>query len=94
MSSNLNLPFSLRSNVICQQVENETLLLNPDSGDIFGLDGVSTRVWELMQVHSNMQDVKAQMMEEFEVEETQLEKDLLTFFQQLSSLDLINSESP
>jgi len=84
-------PFMINPDIVVQQVENETLLLHPTSGAIFGLDGVSSRVWELMQSSHNLSEVKEQMLEDFEVDEDQLEHDLLAFLEQLKSIAAIES---
>ena len=79
----------INPDIILQQVDDQTILLNPDTGHIFGLDRVSTRVWELLEETSDFAEVKKQMLLDFEVEESQLSKDLGFYFNQLLELELI-----
>ena len=87
--NNFDYPFTINPDIIIQHLEDQVVLLNPDSGAAFGLDGVSTHVWELMQSVDNMAPVKQQMLLDFEVEEDRLEKDLINFYQQLKTIELI-----
>lgn len=75
--------------IILQEVDDQTILLNPNTGHIFGLDRVSTRVWELLGEKSDLISVKRQMLLDFQVEEDRLSKDLEIYFGQLLELELI-----
>jgi len=79
----------INPDIILQEVDDQTILLNPDTGHIFGLDRVSTRVWELLEQKSDLTSVKKQMLLDFDVEENQLTKDLNVYFGQLLELDLV-----
>lgn len=79
--------------IILQDVDDQTILLNPNTGQIFGLDRVSTRVWELLAEKADLASVKKQMLLDFEVEEDQLSRDLEVYFGQLLELELIRPVS-
>ena len=76
MSEFMNQNFRIMTEILSQEVSGETVFLNLNSENYFGLDNVGTRVWQLLQEHGNLQKVHETMLEEFEVEENQLEKDL------------------
>ena len=94
MTTTLDIAFKARSHIITQSSANQTALLNPQTGEIFGLTGASLRIWEVMQRHSNMLDVRDQIMEEFGVDEDALTRDLLGFISQLQESEIIDLEGP
>lgn len=71
------------------RVAAETVLLHMTSGLYFGLDEVGTRVWELLETATAVQQICDQMVEEFEVPRDQLEVDVQTFLQELLDAELI-----
>lgn len=81
--------FRINPDIILQDVDGQTILLNPDTGQVFGLDRVSTRVWELVEEKSDLGAIKAQMLEDFDVDEVQLSKDLDVYMSQLLELELV-----
>ena len=89
---NFDQPFKISENVVCQEVEGQTLLLNALTGHIFGLDQVSSRVWELMQTFETMNEVKQQMLTDFDVDEVTLREDLGKFVESLMNLEIIASD--
>jgi len=76
MSEFMNQNIRIKPDILSQEVSGETVFLNLNSENYFGLDNVGTRVWQLLQEHGDLQKVHDTMLEEFEVEENQLEKDL------------------
>ncbi len=81
--------YTIRDHVICQQINDELILLNATTGQFFGLDLISSATWELMQDESSMVCVKAYLMDAVAVDEKQLEHDLEAFLAQLVQYDLI-----
>lgn len=61
---------------IGQEVRGETVILDLASEEYFSLDEVGTRVWQLMQNPVSLESLKAQLLQEFDVEEATLESDL------------------
>ncbi|PYY08424.1 MAG: PqqD family protein, partial [Acidobacteria bacterium] len=47
------------------------------SGVYLGLDSVGTRIWNLLQQHRVLQEVRDAMLQEYEVSADQCERDLL-----------------
>lgn len=90
--SDLPKTLSINPEIILQKLDDQTALLNPNTGQVFGLDRVSSRVWELIEAHSELSQVRAQMLEDFDVEEAQLDKDLLMYIRQLIELGLVLPE--
>ena len=73
---NLDQTVSVSPSVISQEVSGETVILDLESECYFGLDAVGTRIWQLIGEHGDLRRIFATLLAEYEVEETQLLKDL------------------
>ena len=80
MTSRPTLESSLRPNddVLFQELQGESVLLNLKTGVYFGLDAVGTRVWELLDQPRPLSDVLDVLVREYEVTNEQCEADLLS----------------
>jgi hypothetical protein len=71
----------------------EAVILNVASGVYFGLDAVGTRMWQLMSEHGSTDKVVETLLEEYEVGETQLRRDLDKLIEQLSEKGLVKIDA-
>jgi hypothetical protein len=76
--------------VLSQEVDGETVLLDLQSESYFGLDEVGTRIWQLLNDGSNLQAVFDTLLGEYDVEKQQLGKDLQDHIAQLVNAGLIS----
>jgi len=63
--------------VLARNVDDETLLLDLNTQQYFGLGGVGTRLWDLLAETHQLRQAHAQLLEEFEVAPEVLEADLI-----------------
>ena len=84
---------TISSEVLAQEVDEETVLLDMKSENYFGLDEVGSRIWQLLKETGNLQTVFDTMREEYDVDEKQLKKDLLDHVTQLVEAGLISLAS-
>ena len=82
----------LSEDAIAQQVSGETVILDLKSEQYFSLDVVGTRVWQLLQETSNLQQVYDQLLTEYEVEPGRLLADLEALIDSLANEGLIALE--
>ncbi len=75
--------------VLFRELAGEGVLLDLKSQRYFGLDPVGTRIWQLLDEQRQTDDVLQAMLEEFDVEEGRLRKDLDAFFHRLTDAGLI-----
>ena len=75
--------------VLFQDLGEETVLLNVATGKYHGLNGVGSRIWELIQESNPMEMAPATLLDEFEVSSKTLEDDLSQFLGVLQSKGLI-----
>ena len=75
--------------VLHQEIEGETVLLDPAATHYYALDDVGTRFWQLLSEHQDVDRVVAAMLEEFEVDEATLRADLDELVAGLSDAGLV-----
>ena len=75
--------------VLSQEVDGETVLLNLNNESYFGLDPTGTRIWQLIRDLGDLDDVYAVMLEEFNVSEEQLQQDLKQLVEKLVDAGLV-----
>lgn len=83
------LRFRVPEGVLHQRLDEETVLLDLDSGVYYGLDEVGTRVWELLSAHGSLPEVRRTMLDEYEVNEARLTADLVDLTRELLAAGLL-----
>jgi hypothetical protein len=73
---NLNQTITPSPGVISQEVSGETVLLDLESECYFGLDSVGTRFWQLIRQSGELRSIYNTLLQEYDVEEAQLQRDL------------------
>jgi hypothetical protein len=91
---NLNQTVVLSPEVISQQVSGETVLLDLDSENYFGLDEVGTRIWQLLQETGQLQVVYDTLLAEYAVAPEQLLQDLEKLLSEIQAAGLIRLTEP
>jgi hypothetical protein len=86
---NLNKTITLSPEVISQEVSGETVLLDLESENYFGLDEVGTRIWQLIKETGDLQAIYNTLLDEYEVEEQRLQTDLEALLSEIAGLGLI-----
>ena len=89
---NLNQTITPSPEVISQEVSGETVLLDLQSENYFGLDEVGTRIWQLIKETNDLQAIYQTLLEEYDVSEERLQQDLDTLLGEISGLGLIRLE--
>ena len=91
----MNTPFSLtitvaagRHQVSCD-LAGEAVILQLQDGVYYGLNPVGARVWQLLQEPRMVGDIRASLLNEYEVEPSQCDRDLSALLSELSSRKLI-----
>ncbi|MBT6891745.1 MAG: PqqD family protein [Gammaproteobacteria bacterium] len=86
---NLNQTFSISDEVICQVLDDESVLLDLASENYLGLDDVGTRIWQLIDDGETMRAVVATLLDEYDSDEDTLIGDLDKFLNDLQAQGLI-----
>jgi hypothetical protein len=62
--------------IVWRNLDGEAVLLNPHTGKYFGMNAVGCSFWEKIDGHSTVAEIIDQLLEEYEVTRSVLEKDL------------------
>jgi hypothetical protein len=79
---------------MAREVQGESVLLQLDRGEYFGLDAVGTRIWQLIVEKGDLAEVERVMRFEYDVEPAVLSADLERLIEDLLAKDLIVVENP
>jgi hypothetical protein len=83
--------FTVSKDVLFQEVSGETVLLDLDSEQYFGLDEVGTRIWALLKEGRGVDAIVDTLLAEYEVEREQLEADVRELLAALLEAGLIEA---
>lgn len=98
MTSNFDLPagIALRApaHVLSRSARDETVLLNLENEQYYGLDGVGSRFWELVEEGTTLDGAVEKLTTEYSVERSVLEGDLKALVADLRQSGLIAVDDP
>jgi hypothetical protein len=80
---------TISKDVLAQEMDGETVLLDLASESYFGLDAVGTRVWQLLNEGQGKFAIIDTLLDEYEVEREALERDISELLDRLSAAGLI-----
>jgi len=81
-----------KDNVSCSLGE-EAAILHMGSGVYYGLDPVGARIWKLLDQPRSVSDLRAVILDEYDVEPAKCESDLLGLLEKLRTEGLIEVRS-
>jgi hypothetical protein len=85
----LNQQISAKPTVIAQDLAGESVLLDLQTEQYFGLDDVGTRIWQTLTAKDSIQSAIAALREEYDVEPEQLRQDVENLIQELLANELV-----
>ncbi len=81
--------FDVAPDVLFQEVFGEMVLLSPRKGMFYSLDSVGARVWELLRELGSAEKVISALLEEYEVSEESLRRDVQVLIGDLCEVQLL-----
>ena len=75
--------------VLSTDLPKEGVLLNLETGEYFGLDEVGMDMWKALGAHGTVEAARAALLEQYEVPEDVLGRDLDAFVAQLCDRQLV-----
>jgi coenzyme PQQ synthesis protein D (PqqD) len=79
-----------RENVSCSLGDEETIL-DMRSGKYYGLDPIGACVWKLLDQPKSVEELRAAILQEYEVEPAKCESDLLLLLETLRTEGLVKT---
>lgn len=83
---------TISPDALFQDISGEGVILDLASSKYFGLDEVGVRLWQLLQADASLQAACEVLLEEYDVEAEQLERDLAALVAQLAEAGLVTVE--
>jgi hypothetical protein len=80
---------SCSPDVLFRELEGEGVLLDLETERYFTLDDVGARMWHLLQEHEEVEAVVERLLDEYDVDETTLRRDLAELITKLSKAGLV-----
>ena len=77
------------SDVLYQELNGESVLLNLATEKYFGLDPVGTRIWQLLSEGIALEAAFSKLLLEYEVDEPRLRADVTKLVSELESAQLV-----
>ena len=81
--------FCVSDEVLSQEVNGETVLLDLEGESYFALNAVGTRIWQLLQSEQTLAEVLDTLSAEYDVGREQLEIELSELLGQLTDAGLV-----
>ena len=81
--------FQLSPEVLCQEIDGESVLLDMKSENYFGLNDVGSSMLEALKTGTDLDTLVKALLELYDVEKQQLEADIIALLQQLLDAGLI-----
>ena len=82
--------FNVADDILMSQIENEAILLHVSTGTYYNLNESSIPFWEALQNKQPLEPVVQQIINEYEVEASQVLEDLQIFLQDLLEFGIIS----
>lgn len=77
-------------NFVAAAIEGDTVMMNVESGHYFGLDDIGTAAWEALQQPQSIAQIRDQLLQQYDADETQCGNDLIDFFGELLAQDIVH----
>lgn len=89
MAFSLDSKFKLADSVFASDVEQDKVILSLKNGSYYGLEELGSRIWDLLQQNKSSAEIRDTIVEEYEVEKEECERDLQGLLQELIEAELI-----
>jgi hypothetical protein len=69
-------------------VDGEAVLLDVETGMYYGLDGVGTRIWQLLETGASEEEISASLLEQYAADAAEVRADVAGFLADLRAKGL------
>jgi len=78
--------------IVASDIDGETVMMSIQNGEYYGLDGIGSRIWELIEKPVRVSDLIDTLLEKFDVDRETCEKDVLKFLNELNKDRILEVE--
>lgn len=79
---------------VASDMDGEMVLLSVEKGKYYNLGKIGGRIWRLIETSTSVHELVANLMSEYEVEQSVCLEQVLSFLEQLYAEELIQCERP
>lgn len=79
----------IEDNFMTSEVDGEIVIMNPNSGEYFGLDEISSNIWKLIDSKKSFNDIVGELIKIYEVTEAKCKEDSRPIFIRLLQLKFL-----
>ena len=83
------LRITVPEHILFQELREEVVLLNLETGDYYGLNEIGARAWSLLRESPRLEQILNLLLDTYEVSEEQLTEDLRTFLADMEAHGLV-----
>lgn len=76
--------------LVAVDMDGEKVMLNIEKGKYYGLDGIGSRIWELIEKPHTIQEMVSALLKEYDVEEKTCQDEVLAFLNKLYAQGLVD----
>ena len=85
--------FLRNPDLVSADMDGDTVMMSIELGEYYGIGGVGSRIWELLENPISVKEIVQTLCAEFEVEEATCESDLIGFLGRLRNHQLVTEET-
>lgn len=84
--------FTRNPDLIATEMDGELVMMSVERGEYFGLKGIGSRIWTLLEQPQTLDQLVNQVCQEFKVEADVCRQDLTRFTQQMLDKGLLRQQ--
>jgi hypothetical protein len=85
----LNTSLTRDPDLVCAEMDGDLVMMSIENGEYYGIGGVGTRIWELLNQPTTIEQLVETITTEFDIQEDRCRDDVLSFSEKLFELGLI-----
>ncbi|PIV58384.1 MAG: PqqD family protein [Bacteroidetes bacterium CG02_land_8_20_14_3_00_31_25] len=78
-----------KKELLSSRMDNEIVMMHPESGKYFALNPVASRIWDLLETPHNLNELVEKLLKEFDVSEETCCKEVSAFLKEMSEKKLV-----
>ena len=86
---NINNVFSCRNDIDTTDLNGEIVMMDLEKGRYFSLNGVGSRIWEIIEKPIEVNKLVESLLEEYDVNRNECEENVLEFLGKLNDANIV-----
>jgi len=75
--------------MVHSDMDGETVMMSVNEGNYYGLNGVASQIWELLEQEMRVDAICTELLKRFDVEEEQCRSEVLAFLDEMATSNVI-----